>query len=127
MVVGQPMTRAALDNASLPRKGTTTAEDRADSSGKPGTEARHNSDSNNTIERRVVCAALRRGSVIVCGPRHWDSLCRGHSKDGWEQGFVDQRGVFMTREEAWQVAFDAGQIIRRVGGDGKRLFSENLY
>ena len=30
-------------HTSLPRKGTTPAEDRADSSGKPGTEARHGS------------------------------------------------------------------------------------
>jgi len=33
----------------------------------------------------------------------------------------------MTREEAWQVAEAAGQIKYRVGGDGKELFSENLY
>lgn len=84
-------------------------------------------DTTNTVQRRVVCAALRRGGTIICGPRHWDSICRGTSKDGWDQGFVDQHGVFLTREEAWTVAFDAGQIIRRVGGDGKRLFSENLY
>jgi hypothetical protein len=76
----------------------------------------------------VVCAALRNvHGTIICGPRHWDSICRGTSKDGWEQGFVDQRGVFMTREEAWKVAEAAMQIIRRCGGDGERLFSENLY
>lgn len=80
-----------------------------------------------SVDRRVVCAALRHGSVIICGPRHWDAICRGSSKDGWEQGFVDQRGEFLTREEAWTVAFCAGQILRRVGGDGERLFSENLY
>ncbi len=81
------------------------------------------------IGRRVVCAALRSKThdIIVCGPRHWDNLCRAPSKDGWEQGFVDQRGTFMTREEAWVVALEAGQIIRRVGGDGSRLFSENIY
>lgn len=78
-------------------------------------------------EPRVVCAALRRGETIVCGPRHWDQLCRGTSKDGWEQGFVDQRGNFLTREEAWKVAERNGQIIRRCGGDGERLYSENLY
>jgi hypothetical protein len=81
------------------------------------------------MDRRVVvCAALRNvHGTIICGPRHWDSICRGTSKDGWEQGFVDQRGVFMTREEAWKVAEAAMQIIRRCGGDGERLFSENLY
>jgi hypothetical protein len=78
--------------------------------------------------RMVVCAALRdRNGTIICGPRHWDSICRGTSHDGWEQGFVDQRGVFLNREEAWLVAEGANQIIRRVGGDGERLFSENLY
>jgi hypothetical protein len=78
-------------------------------------------------QRVVVCAALRRREVIICGPRHWDSICRGTSKDGWEQGFVDQKGVFLTREEAWPIAKAAGQIIRRVGGDEGRLYSENLY
>jgi hypothetical protein len=33
----------------------------------------------------------------------------------------------MTREEAFEVASAAGQIIRRVGGDDGKLFSENLY
>jgi hypothetical protein len=51
-------------------------------------------------------------------------LVRGSA---WEQGFIDQHGVFMTREEAWIVAEAACQIIRRVGGDGARLYSENLY
>ena len=45
----------------------------------------------------------------------------------WEQGFIDQRGEFMTREEAHKVATESGQIIRRCGGDDGRLFSENLY
>lgn len=44
-----------------------------------------------------------------------------------EQGFIDQRGAFLTREEAHKVATGAGQIIRRCGGDDGRLFSENLY
>lgn len=83
------------------------------------------------LGRRVVCAALRDiNGTIICGPRHWDSICRASSKDGWTQGFVDQRGVFMTREEAWKVAEAAGQILRICGGEtvnGGRLFSENLY
>jgi hypothetical protein len=44
-----------------------------------------------------------------------------------EQGFIDQFGVFMTREEAYEVAKAAGQIKYRCGGDEGRLFSENLY
>ena len=93
------------------------------------------------IQRRVVCAAMRNSAGdIVTGARHYDGIMRqhierlreSHANDVWktsdvEQGFIDQFGKFMTREEAHQVATDAGQIIRRCGGDGGRLFSENLY
>ena len=47
-----------------------------------------------------------------------------------ESGFVDNRGNFLTRTEAWKVAEAAGQILYRVGGDetnGGTLYSENLY
>jgi len=87
--------------------------------------------------RRVVCAANKYGDLMVLGARHFDMTMHNQIKvspfmmavppASWEQGFIDQRGVFMTREEAWEVAHDAGQIIRRVGGDGERLYSENLY
>jgi hypothetical protein len=43
------------------------------------------------------------------------------------QGFIDQQCVFLTRERAWKVAEEAGQIIKRVDGDGEKLFSENIY
>ena len=92
------------------------------------------------MKRRIVCAANRYGEVVVCGARHWDSVMsevigrlRGHGlcqRAQEEQGFIDQKGLFLSREEAWMVAEAAGQIARRVGGDtinGGRLFSENLY
>lgn len=89
------------------------------------------------IQRRVVCAAVRSPEgLVVCGPRHLDPSMRlvlmrlgVFAKDigGWEQGFVDQRGEFMSREEALRVAWNAGQVIRRCGGDDRQLFSENLY
>jgi hypothetical protein len=90
----------------------------------------------NTPQLRVVCAALRDGQGrIIAGPRHFDQVMHEQIKaraypGTWkraEQGFLDQFGAFLSREEAWQVAFDAGQILRRVGGDGERLYSENLY
>lgn len=93
----------------------------------------------NTLEqvmsRRVVCAAIRNSSgQIICSARHFDALMHLQINEqihgGWkfaEQGFIDQHGAFLSREEAWLVAEAAGQIIRRVGGDGVRLFSENLY
>lgn len=86
--------------------------------------------------RRVVCAANRSpDGLIVCGARHWDKLMRaqavaaGYSPpfSKWEQGFIDQFGDFMTREEAWKVAHDQGQFRRRCGGDESELYSENLY
>jgi acyl carrier protein len=88
------------------------------------------------VQRRVVCAALRHeDGRIVIGVRHLDPLMRqiiqvSGGINEWEraeQGFVDQFGVFMTREEALTVATEANQIIRRCGGDTLRLYSENLY
>lgn len=92
-------------------------------------------------QRRVVCAANRYhqqfiGYTLILGARHFDqTMHRQKIARDWDerscpdsdQGFIDQHGVFMTREEAWDVAVAAGQIIRRVGGDGERLYSENLY
>lgn len=90
------------------------------------------------MQRRIVCAANRHPETkrIILGARHFDHLMRQAAKDTglkWtasEQGFIDERGNFLTREEAWVVAEKAGQIVRRVGGDsinGGHLFSENLY
>ena len=88
--------------------------------------------------QRVVCAAMRnhRGT-IVCGPRHYDSVMRSQidmDQEQWdetdgpiEQGFVDQFGNFLTREEALIIAKTNNQIVRRVGGDERRLDSSNLY
>jgi len=88
---------------------------------------------NDKPQRYVVCAANRKADVIICGARHFDTVMRSNIKllglqfTAWEQGFIDQFGVFMTREEAFIVATDANQIRRRCGGDDGRLFSENLY
>lgn len=87
--------------------------------------------------QRVVCAAARNAhGDIVCAPRHYDATMRAQmdaAPERWprgghpEQGFVDQFGTFLTREEAWVIAEREGQIHRRCGGDGAELFSENLY
>jgi len=74
------------------------------------------------VIHRIVCAANRKAFTghIVLGIRHWDAFMRG----------IDNKGVFLSRTEAWKVAEAAGQIIRRVGGDetnGGTLYSENLY
>jgi hypothetical protein len=41
------------------------------------------------------------------------------------QGFVDQFGAFLTRTEAYTVAKEAAQLGRP--GDGRRLYSEDIY
>jgi len=87
-----------------------------------------------TIEPRIVCAAIRNSEGdVICGARHFDQIMRrqiANTEQEWrtaEQGFIDQRGNFLTRKQAFVVAYDAGQIIRRVGGDDEKLFSENIY
>lgn len=86
--------------------------------------------------RRVVCAAvLYEDGTMLVGPRHYDSTMLdqykrhgiGMTEDQAVQGFIDQWGKFMTREEAHKVASEQGQIRHRCGGDARRLFSENLY
>lgn len=94
------------------------------------------------MQERIVCAANRHlvTKHILVGVRHWDNFMYNQKEElmagdrcGWtdsEQGFVNSRGQFLTRQEAWVVANDADQIVRRVGGDtmqGGTLFSENLY
>lgn len=94
--------------------------------------------------RMVVCAANRlldHPFCIAIGPRHFSPLMHeqirafvqtggGHTRLAWaisEQGFIDNHGLFMTREEAWAVAVAAGQV--RYGPHllGGRLDSSDLY
>lgn len=92
--------------------------------------------------RMVVCAAVvlltDRGRVVIVGPRHFDpvmqaqiercTLIPNSGRSMEEQGFIDQWGVFMSREEALIVAYNAGQLGRRPKGRPfNKLFSEDLY
>lgn len=95
------------------------------------------------IARRVVCAAIRADDGdLVLGPRHYDSRMwaqinarpdgeKFHHRGRGDQGFVDARGVYMDRHEAYEVAEAANQIVRPsacVSLDGRmQLFSEGLY
>lgn len=83
--------------------------------------------------RRVVCAANRNRETgrIICGARHWDKIMRSQKLPeekftGWDQGFIDQFGDYMSREEAWVVALEQNQIRLEVSAPGT-LYSENLY
>lgn len=85
--------------------------------------------------RRVVCAAVQYSDgTIICSPRHYDSTFHAIRRripdlptSPPEQGFVDQWGNFLTREQARDIAVSQKQFYRRCGGDERELFSENLY
>ena len=92
----------------------------------------------------IVCAAARdeMSDIVLCGVRHGDDCMvalledmLSFTSDCYDfdtQGFVDNKGNFLTREEAWTVAYDAGQIryicpAQTKERTGNRLYSENLY
>lgn len=105
----------------------------------------------NNIEKPdsyVVCAAMFKDDRIITGARHFDKVMRDQmeASEGiawWKnckQGFINQFGEFLTREEAWVIADKNGQInLYDPAGHNKRiaqpanqgtegiLFSENLY
>lgn len=94
----------------------------------------------NILRQRVVCAANRYGDLIVCGARHHDkimnkqiailkALGREMKPTKGYQGFIDQYGVFMSREEALIIAKESGQPFdqERNSGNGKVLYSEGIY
>ena len=96
---------------------------------------------------RIVCAAnyYQAGNVIICGVRHGsldmyslfdhaEDVCEFSFKDTLsdkeQQGFITSKYRFVDRKEAWKIAVEQKQIVRRVGGDdsdGGTLYSENLY
>jgi hypothetical protein len=100
---------------------------------------------------RVVCAANeivyldaagQRIKLLVAGARHCDRVmgdvtyalqARHGTIPGYQpfvtedQGFIDQFGIYWTREEAWTIAEYQGQIVKRMGWLTGRLHSENLY
>lgn len=84
---------------------------------------------------RVVCAAIRHSNgLVICGARHFDEIMVRQIEFGadldWrtaEQGFINQRCEFLTREQAWGVAYAAQQIVRDAGWCTGMLHSEHLY
>lgn len=91
-------------------------------------------------ERRVVAAANKYGDVIVVADRHHSRFMNSQLKilkeagvikstHTREQGFIDNQGNFLTREEACVVAREAGQInqVRLKTNPFHELFSEDLY
>jgi hypothetical protein len=85
---------------------------------------------------RIVCAAMKmKDGLIVPGVRHFSPDMRevlrriygnGYHLKVEEQGFIDTKGKFLNREEAWDVAKANDQIREEVSTPGT-LYSENLY
>lgn len=95
---------------------------------------------------RIICAANKyenhlSDKVVIAGVRHAcpvmsSSYC-GHNsgedilyQSTEIQGFLTNKHRFVDRQEAWKIAVEQKQIVRRVGGDtakGGTLYSENLY
>lgn len=87
------------------------------------------------VPRLVSAAMLMDDGLIVPGVRHFspdmravlDRIYGGAYKHRVkEQGFIDARGAFLDREQAWERAEATGQIREQVSTPGT-LYSENLY
>jgi len=74
-------------------------------------------------------SAIRKEGKIYTGRRHHnilnDAKPFGFLRNG-EQGFVDNEGNFLTREEAAIKAIECGQI-KELKYHKAKLFSEDLY
>ena len=104
------------------------------------------------IPERIVCSVCQvfvdkrdgtneDGSEIiheVYGLRHYDLFMRKQIKElekqynyallDWEQGFLTNKGRFVGRIEAMEIAKEQGQVIRLSGSPNTDiLFSEDLY
>jgi hypothetical protein len=88
-------------------------------------------------KQTIVAAACRiiGTDKVVVSARHFDPLMhkiigdfgKGDGEE-WEQGFIDQRGNYLSREEALKIASNNGQSIDlSVGGSHCALYSECLY
>jgi len=95
---------------------------------------------NKEIGERIVCAACKHDEVIFAGVRHFDKVMHTQIANAFreedlprvasemEQGFITTKYRFVTREEAWIIAEQRGQITRQCGNpNSKVLYSEHLY
>lgn len=84
----------------------------------------------------VSAAMLMDDGLIVPGVRHFSPDMRAVLHriygDGYhlrvkEQGFIDAKGIFLTREDAHVRAKALGQIKHHCGGNETTLYSESIY
>ena len=90
--------------------------------------------------QKIVAAAcqvqLEDGTIItLVGARHWDHVMNTQFKYTGgvplhdKQGFIDQFGTYLTREESLDIVLASGQPFdaKRNGVPADQLFSEGLY
>ena len=88
----------------------------------------YDNDENNNITK-IVCSAVIVNDEIFTGKRHNDCFLKAWDKLGMikilleQQGFLTSSGVFVNREQATQIAYQAGQTDRMDG----QLFSEDVW
>ena len=85
---------------------------------------------------RILCAAIcnpeefdMAGKLLIyCGHRHNNILWQGPhiSRNPYHQGFLTNKGRFVSREEAAKIALEYGQIME-LQYSTTDLFSEDLY
>lgn len=94
----------------------------------------------------IICAAIKllkrpelTEELVVCGHRHCNCFATiHHLEPEWRentlkiQGFIDHKGRFLTRTEAFAHAYDCGQITAteqwyHEDHDQTELYSEDLY
>jgi hypothetical protein len=82
------------------------------------TGVRHLSPDMRETLRRIYGSGWKLFGRWICKPYHLRIRA---------QGFIDNRGTFLTREQALARTLAHGQQRYRCGGDETELFSENLY
>jgi len=82
---------------------------------------------------RLVAAAVCRNGEVVTGRRHGDCMREAVLAHSWakpvlgeETGFVDENGIYYSREDALVIAIDAGQVKLEDLRSGV-LYSEDLW
>ena len=85
--------------------------------------------SNDRIVKRA--AYIRNDGVIAVGRSHYEIIRdspKGTCKAGATSGFVDNNDKFITREEAYQIALKAGQLVlEKIVKNGDYLLSEEIW
>lgn len=101
----------------------------------------------NQLPERIVCAANKHDGHIVLGLRHNDDFMQSgvtkisvimdpvkqipfkkgiYSLEA--QGFLTNRGRWVDRKEAYEIATQQEQVLRKTGGvDSRILYSEDVY